>query len=58
MEQDYVYNDINSHLNNLNQKTKELKAHKAELLSVKSLREIADRNNLKEPDHNHIIIIP
>ncbi len=58
IEQDYAYNDIRKNLLEVSGKIKELRAEKAELLSIKNLREIAKNYKLKEPDHNHIILIP
>ncbi len=58
IEQDYAYNEISHKLINVNNKIKELKANKAQLLSIKNLRKISKRYKLKEPDHKHIIIIP
>jgi hypothetical protein len=58
IEQDYAYNDIQKDYTKVSNKIKELRAKKAEMLSIKNLRGIAKKYNLKEPDYNHIILIP
>ncbi len=58
IEQDYEYTEISQKLSLTRNKIKEMKAKKAELLSIRNLRKIATKYKLKEPDHKHIIIIP
>ena len=57
--------EIDYKLNTVNQKTKEevlnnkeLKAKKANLLSVGRLRKLAKKHNLQEPKQKQIIVVP
>jgi hypothetical protein len=58
IEQHYKYSEISKKIENANFDNKELKAKKARSLSVKNLRKIARRNNLKQPSQKQIIVVP
>lgn len=58
IEQDYKLNEISKLIKKRTLENKELKADKARLLSIKQLELFASKHGLKEPDENHIIIIP
>lgn len=58
VEQDYKYNDLAKRIEVQKSHNKELKAKKAKALSVKKLKGFASKFNLKEPDENHLIVIP
>ncbi len=58
VEQDYQYSDYSNKIKEKRIENKELKAEKARELSVKKLWSFANEHNLKEPDENHIIVIP
>ncbi|MEX0798178.1 MAG: hypothetical protein WEB87_02450 [Bacteriovoracaceae bacterium] len=58
IEQDYKFNEVSKALKVKEIENKELKADKAKMLSVKHLKGFAKKFDLKEPDENHIIIIP
>ena len=58
IEQDYQINKVEHKKKSLVFKNKELKAQKAGQLSVKNLRQMAERYNLQRPKQKQIIIIP
>lgn len=58
VEVQYQVNSIIKKIENENQKNKALKAKKADLMSVKNLKKIARKYNLKEPNQKQIIVIP
>jgi uncharacterized membrane protein len=58
VEQDYALNQIQKKFDRASLENKELKAMKANQLSVKNLRGISDKYLLTEPDQNQIIVIP
>lgn len=58
IEQDYQYSNITKQIDNVEIDGKELKAKKAQLLSVKNLREIAQKHQMHEPKQGQIIVIP
>ncbi len=58
IEQDYKYNELVKQIDRVNIENKELKARKASHMSVKKLREMANKYNLKEPSNKQIIVIP
>jgi len=58
VEQDYKYNEVSKKLRVEKIENKELKAHKARMLSVKKLKGFAKKYNLKQPNDKHIIVIP
>ncbi|MBP9673760.1 MAG: hypothetical protein KBD63_01585 [Bacteriovoracaceae bacterium] len=58
VEQDYKQNNLESKIHEEKILGKELRAKKARLMSVKNLREIAEKNDLKSPNQEQIIVIP
>lgn len=58
VEQNYTLISLNKEIENHEQVGKELKARKARMLSVKNLKDIANRHNLREPTSEQLIIIP
>ncbi len=58
VELDYQIISSKKEIERINSENKELKAKKAGLLSVKSLRRIAKKHSLKEPNKKQIIVIP
>lgn len=58
IEQDYRMLELNKVLKKETIHNKELKAYRANLLSVKKLKEFARDNNLQEPDDKHVLVIP
>jgi hypothetical protein len=58
LEQDYKLSDVEKAYRNELGDNKELKAKKASLLSVKNLKLLAQKHNLKEPDEKHILVVP
>ncbi len=58
VEQDYAIINTNQEINRLSQENKELKAHKARLLSINSIKEFARLHNLHQPEQTQIIVIP
>ncbi|MBT3983080.1 MAG: hypothetical protein HOE90_17120 [Bacteriovoracaceae bacterium] len=58
VEQNLSFNQFRSQIEKLSFENKELKAEKAELLSVNNLRRFAKRYKLKEPSEKQIIVIP
>lgn len=58
VEQDYQYNEVSKKLRIHKIENKELKAKKANLLSVKKLKGFAKKYNLKQPNDKHIIVVP
>ena len=58
IEQDYQYTDIAKRIKVQQIQNKELKAKRAQELSVKQLKAYAKKFKLEEPDEKRIIIIP
>lgn len=58
VEQDYKFNDLTKKIQMATIEDKELRAEKANLLSINNLRRFAIKFNLKEPDEKHIVIVP
>ena len=58
IEQDYKYNELVKQIDRVNIDNKELKAKKASYISVRKLRAMAKKYNLKEPSNKQIIVIP
>jgi hypothetical protein len=58
IEQAYSLNNINSDIQKVLIRNKELKAHRAREMSVPKLREFAVKYDLKEPGPEQIILIP
>lgn len=58
IEQDYKFNELASKMKHAQIENKELKAKKADSLSVNNLRKYASKFGLKDPDEKHIIIVP
>lgn len=58
VEINYKIDEYENQITKAGQDNKDLRAEKARLLSVKSLREIAMRHNLKEPGPSQIIVVP
>lgn len=58
IEQDYRYNEVTKQLKIIKIENKELKADRAQVLSMKNLKAFAQKFELKEPDEKHIIVIP
>jgi cell division protein FtsL len=58
IEQDYKYNEVVKKIERVNQENKELKAKKASYMSIKKLRQMAKKHDLKEPSNKQIIVIP
>jgi hypothetical protein len=58
IEQDYKFHEITKLLNVEKTENKELKAQRAQELSIKKLQSFSKKFDLKEPDEKHIIIIP
>lgn len=57
VEKDYALNEIREKTKKVSLINKELKAKKAELLSVKNLRSYARRYKLEVPNREQIIVI-
>ena len=58
IEIDYKISAINKDIEKVHLETKELKAKKAKLMSVKRLRGMADKYGLQRPKQKQIIVIP
>ena len=58
VEQTYSLNKMNHQIEKENTLNKELKAHRAKLLSSHRLREISEKYDLKDPGPEQIILIP
>lgn len=58
LEQDYKSEEVRKNLSRVNLKNKELKAKKAELISIQRLQKISKEHNLEEPKSKQIIVIP
>lgn len=58
VELQYQVNKIVKSIENEKQENKKLKAEKADLLSVRNLKQIALKYNLKEPTQKQLIVIP
>jgi hypothetical protein len=58
IEQDYLMLELNKTLRKESIYNKELKAVRANSLSVKKLIEISKENKLKEPSDNQVVVIP
>ena len=57
VEKDYTLNKLRKEINEKSLTNKELKAKKASLLSVKSLRSYAQKYKLNVPSRDQIIVI-
>lgn len=55
---DYRIASLNKDLEKITLESKELKAQKARLLSIRRLRNLAQKYELQQPHQNQIIIIP
>jgi hypothetical protein len=58
IELDYKISEIDKERNKIEMEGKEIKATKARLLSVKNLRKLARKYDLKQPSSKQIIVIP
>ncbi|ATH06435.1 hypothetical protein BIY24_00310 [Halobacteriovorax marinus] len=58
IELNYKITNMNKDIEKVALESKELKAKKARLLSVKNLRTIAKKYELKQPKQNQVIVIP
>lgn len=58
VELQYQVNKLVKKIELENQTNKKLKAQKADLLSVRNLKKIANKYELKEPTQKQIIVIP
>lgn len=58
VEQDYSINTIDSETKEVSYINKDLKAKKANRLSVKNLQTLAKKYNLESPKQKQIIVIP
>ena len=58
VEIDYQVTEINKKMDKVIVANKTLKAKKAKMLSIKKLRAMAKRHNLKEPTQKQIIVVP
>ena len=58
IELDYKIAEIDKEKNKIEMEGKEIKATKARLLSVKNLRRLAKKYDLKQPSSKQIIVIP
>ncbi|PIK14412.1 hypothetical protein [Halobacteriovorax sp. JY17] len=58
IELNYKITNMNKDIEKVALESKELRAKKARLLSVKNLRSIAHKYELKQPKQNQVIVIP
>ena len=58
VEIDYKVSDVNKDIEKVMLENKELKAKKAKMLSVKSLKKMAKNHGLSQPKQDQIIVIP
>lgn len=58
VELDYKITSVNKDIEKVVLDNKELKAKKARLLSVKRLRTLASKYDLKQPKQKQIIVLP
>lgn len=58
VELDYKISSVNKDIEKVIVNNKELKAKKAKLLSVKRLRKLAAKYQLKQPKQKQIIVLP
>jgi cell division protein FtsL len=58
IELDYKITEVNKSIKMSDEENKELKAKRAQLMSIKNLTKLAKRYNLKEARQKQIIIIP
>lgn len=58
LEQDYKIEERRKVLGKMSLENKELKAKKAELISIQRLQRISKEHNLEEPKSKQIIVIP
>lgn len=58
IELDYKISEIDKEKTKIEMEGKEIKATKARLLSVKNLRRLAKKYDLKQPSSKQIIVIP
>ncbi len=58
VEQDYQLNDINKNTKKISYENKDLKAKRANKLSVRNLRKMANKYQLNRPKQNQVIVIP
>jgi len=58
VELDYKSSSVSKDIKKIKLENKELKAEKAKRLSMKNLRRLAKKYELKEPNQKQIIVIP
>ena len=58
IELDYEMTSLNKNIKEVQNDSKQLKARKARLLSVKRLRALAKKYDLRQPKQEQIIVIP
>ena len=58
VELDYEMIAVNKNISRIQLENKELQARKAKLLSIKRLRQLAKKYDLKSPKQEQIIVIP
>lgn len=58
IEQDYALNRLDKEFARHSQKNKELKAMKANYLSVKNLQKMSEKYQFKQPDPGKVIVVP
>jgi len=58
VELDYKISNIDQQIEQISLESKELKAKKARILSVRRLRKLAEKFGLAEPKQGQIIVIP
>lgn len=58
VEVDYQITETEKEIKRIEVENKELKAQRARLLSVKNLKNIAQKYDLKQPEQEQIIVIP
>jgi len=58
VEIDYKTTEIIHEIDKIKLEQKEIEAQKAKLLSIKNLRDMAKKHNMKQPQRNQIIVIP
>lgn len=58
VEMNYKIGDLNRLVDEVSLENKELKAQRAQLLSIRNLKELAERHKFSRPDESRIILIP
>lgn len=58
VEQAYALNQIEQKIHQVGLENKELKARRANLLSIRNLKDLSRKFQLSEPDQAQIIVIP